>query len=78
MINTNGMNVDDEDEVDCILAQADILVPDSSPEKMGTAGLPQFTLYAQKGWHAPRQGNNSRVQTERDSCQGSLCVFTWM
>ena len=53
MINTNGMNVDDEDEVDRILVQADILVPDFSLEEMGTVGLPQFMLYAQKGWHAP-------------------------
>ena len=57
MINTNGMNV--EDEVDCILAQADIFVPDSSPEKMGTAVLPQFTLYAQKGWHATGEQQQS-------------------
>ena len=48
------MNVDSETEVNCILPQADILVPDSSPELLGAVGLPQYTLYVQKGWHLER------------------------
>ena len=55
IINTNGMNVDDEVEVDRILAQTDILVPGSSPELLGAVGLPQYTLYAQRGWHSKRR-----------------------
>ena len=32
IIDTNGTNVDDEAEVDCVLTQADILIPESSPK----------------------------------------------
>ena len=49
------MNVGDEAEVDRILAQADIFVPDSSPVLLGAvrAELPQFTLYALRKVMAP-------------------------
>ena len=52
-INTNGINVDDEAEVDHTLAQANIFASDSPPELLGgdRVGLPQFMLYAQRGWH---------------------------
>ena len=67
------MNVDDEDEVDHILAQANKFVPDSAPELLGAvrAGLPQFMLYAQRGSMAPRAGSNGRWRIGRDPCQGS-------
>ena len=48
------MNVNDEAEVDCILAQADILVPDSLPNLLGAVGLSQCTLYMQRGWSLAR------------------------
>ena len=69
IIITNGMNVDDKAKVDRILAQDDIIIPDSSPKLLGAVGLPQFMLYAQRG--ACREGSNRRVRSEGDSCQGS-------
>ena len=54
VIDTNGMNVDNKAKVHCILVQADKLVQDSSPELLGAVGLPQFTLYAQRGFHLKR------------------------
>ena len=48
------MNADDEAKVDCIQAQADKLIQDSSPELLGAVGLPQFMLYAQRGFHLKR------------------------
>ena len=48
-INTNGMNVDDEVEEDCILAQIDMLVPDSSTEVLGAVILPQYMQYGKRG-----------------------------
>ena len=57
------MNVDDEAEVDRNLAQADIFAPHSSSELLGDvqAGLPQFTLYVQRGSMAPQVGRNCDV-----------------
>ena len=41
-------------EVGRILAQNDILVPDSLTEVLGAIGLPQYKLYAKRGWHPER------------------------
>ena len=51
------MNVDDEAEMDRILAHADIIISDSSPELLGAirARLRQFPLHAQRGWHSGKQ-----------------------
>ena len=46
------MNIDVE--VDRILVQADVLVPDYSPELLGVVKLPQYTLYVRWGWHPER------------------------
>ena len=48
------MNIDDKAEGDRILAQADILVQDSSSELLGAVGLPEFMLYARRGFHPER------------------------
>ena len=73
MINTNGMNVDDEAEVDCILAQADILIPDFSPEKLVAVGLPEFMLYTQRGWQ-------QRLSADRKGLLAGIpsVSFTWL
>ena len=60
IINTNSMNVDDEVEVGRILARTDLqLVPDSLTKALGAVGLPQYTLYAKRGWHPERIGEGS-------------------
>ena len=74
IINTNDMNIDDKVKVDRILAQADILVPDSSPELLGAVGLSQYTLYAQRGWHSERGLIMAERQLE-ETFHKSLCVF---
>ena len=68
------MNIDDEVKVDHILAQADKLVPDSSPELLGAVGLPQFALYAQKRWH-PKRGVTAECGSEGTLSRGLLHVF---
>ena len=70
------MNVDDEAELDRILAQVDIFVPDSSPELLGAvlAGRPQFTLYAQRGKH-PEQEATAECGSEGTLARGPLPVF---
>ena len=68
------MNVNNEAEVDCILVQADILVPESSPELLGAVGLPQFTLYAQGGWH-PAKGAMAECGSKGTLARGPLHVF---
>ena len=68
------MNIDDKAEVDRILAQADILVPDSSPELLGAVGLPQFTLYAYRRFH-PESGATAECGSKMTLARGPLRVF---
>ena len=50
MINTNGItSTTKPSQSDRILAQANLIVPDSSPELLKAVGLPQFTLYINVG-----------------------------
>ena len=75
IINTNGMNVVDEAEVDRILVQVDLLVPDSSPELLGAVGLWQFMLYVQGGWY-PKRGVPSLAKLHsqtRSACAVKHC-----
>ena len=74
IISTNGMNVSNEIEVGRILVQADILVPDSSPKLLGAVGLPQFTLYVQRGWH-PERGATAECELEGTLARDPLRVF---
>ena len=64
------MNVDKEVEVDRILVQADILIPDSSPELLGAVGLPQYIRYMRRGDGTPR-GEQRPVWIGGDPLQGS-------
>ena len=68
------MNINDEAEVDRILAQVDILVPGSSPELLGAVGLPQFTLYAQRRF-GPERGATAECGSKETLARGPLCVF---
>ena len=55
-----AVNVDSETKMDCILAQADIFVPGSSPELLGIVGT--FTVdKVCAEVMAPQKGTNSRV-----------------
>ena len=71
-------NVDNEAEVDRILVQADILVPDSPPELLGAVGLSHFVLYMyiymQGGWHRER-GATEECGPEGTLARNLLCVF---
>ena len=68
------MNVDNEVEVDRILAQTNLLVPDSLTEVLGAVGLPQYTLYAKRGWH-PERGATVECGSEEPLSTGPLRVF---
>ena len=65
------MNVDDEVEVDRILAQTNLLVPDSLTEVLGAVGLPQYTLYAKRGWH-PERGATAECGLEVEALSRGL------
>ena len=72
IINTNGMNVDDKVEVDCILEKADILIPDSSHELMGAVGIYTIYMYAVCAEEIePQEGSNRKMRIGGDSFQGS-------
>ena len=60
--------------MNCIMAQDDILGPDSSPELLGAVSLPQFVLYAQRGWQAER-GALAKSRLKGTLARASLCVF---
>ena len=68
------MNVDVETELEHILAQANILVQDFSPELLGAVGLRQFTLGARKGFHAEREAT-SECRSKETLAMGPLGVF---
>ena len=57
------MDVKDEAELDCILEQAELLEPETSPE------LLDITLQAEG--LAPQEGGEGRLRNRGDSSQGS-------
>ena len=69
------MNIDNEAEVDLILEEAYILVPDSSPKLLGAVGLLQFTLYAQRGLH-PERGATAKCGLKETLARAQS--FTWL
>ena len=73
------MNVDDQVEVGCILAQTDLLVSDFLTELLGAVGLPHYTLYAKRGWH-PERGATTECRSEEALSRGPLgsASFTWL
>ena len=62
------MNVSDKDEVDRILALADIIVPDSSPELLGVVRTSTNDAKYAEGM-APREGSGGGVRIGGDLCQ---------
>ena len=67
------MNVDDKVEVDCILEQADILLPDSSPELFRAVRLSPYMLHVQGGWH-PKRGAVAECRSKETLSRGPLHV----
>ena len=62
-----AMNVDNEAEADCILAQVDIFVPDSSPELLEAVRTSTVDAVCAEGM-APREGSHGRVWIRGDFC----------
>ena len=61
--------------MDHILAQADLLIPDCSPELLGAVGLPQYMPYEQRGWHIEKGPMAECRPEETFPCRGPLGVF---
>ena len=69
LLHRTVMNVNDEAEVDRIFAEADIVVPDSSPGLLGAVRPSTIDAVRAEGM-APREGSNGGVRIGWDSCQG--------